>query len=126
MLKRVTFLLLLTVSFTANAKLGLGLFVGEPYWGVEMKYNAYRFNFSLEDNLGFGMNRVYGVSNTPLYLYLGGQYVDRSSKSIALTPGLGAQMSASNVDFYVDVGPSLYLDGIELDWEAKLGFRVNF
>ncbi len=118
--------LMCAFSSMSMASTGIGLFAGNPYWGAEVKINQTRINLSLDDQFGFGVNRTYGVSNTPLYLFIGGNYVDRQSNSIAITPGIGAKMNVSPMVFYADVGPNLYLDEFNVNWEAKIGFHVLF
>lgn len=114
------------LSLSVNASTGVGLFVGDPYWGLNFKHNDLRFNVSLDDNMGVGIDKTFAVNDTPLYLFIGGQYVDRHSHSIAITPGLGAEFNVRPVSFYVDITPAVYLDELDIELEARAGFRVNF
>lgn len=124
--KCILALVALTVSFSSVAATGVGMMVGDPYWGVELKHNDLRVNVSLDDNFGIGANKLFGVNNTPLYLFLGGHYVDRNNRSLAIAPGIGAELGARPLGFYVDLSPSIYLDGLEIELEARAGFRVYF
>ncbi|WP_087017727.1 hypothetical protein [Thaumasiovibrio subtropicus] len=126
MLFRAALCHLLLWTNIATASTGVGIFVGQPYWGVEAKFDSLRVNVSLDEQFGFGVNKLFPVSNTPMYLFVGGHYVDRRHDEIALAPGIGASMTSAPMTFYVDLSPSLYLDSMAIDWEAKLGFRVNF
>ena len=114
------------VSLGAQANPAVGLFVGEPFWGLEFKHNDIRFNVSLDDQFGLGANKSFQVSNTPLYLFVGGQYIDRNTKYMAVTSGIGAELRVKPMGFYIDVGPNLYLDEMEFELEAKAGLRVYF
>ncbi len=116
----------LGLASTAKADTGVGLFVGNPYWGLDIKHNDLRFNVSLEDRMGFGVNKTYGIQNTPLYVFIGGHYVNRNSRYIAVTPGIGAEFRVKPVGFYVDVTPAVYLDEFVVELEARAGFRVYF
>ncbi|QIA65180.1 hypothetical protein GT360_16635 [Vibrio astriarenae] len=110
----------------AIAQTGVGVMVGNPYWGLELKHNSLRMNVSLDDNFGVGVNKVFGINNTPFYVFAGGHYVDRDKHNIALTPGIGVEINANPLGFYIDLGPSFYLDEMEFDWEARAGLRVYF
>ncbi|MCQ1060538.1 hypothetical protein ACQKPX_00695 [Photobacterium sp. DNB23_23_1] len=114
------------VSMTAKADTGIGLSVGDPFWGVDMKHNGFRINVSLDDQFGVGVNKTYGVQGTPLYLFLGGQYVDRNKHYVAITPGIGAEFRVRPMGFYVDLTPAVYLDELDIELEARAGFRVYF
>lgn len=120
--------LITSLLFThhAVARTGVGIMVGDPYWGLEVKHNSLRMNVSLDDHFGVGVNKVFSIQDTPLYVYAGGQYVDRNSYSLALTPGIGIELNANPIGFYIDLGPSFYLDEMEFDWEARAGLRVYF
>lgn len=118
--------LCLGLSSVAKADTGVGLFVGDPYWGLDFKHNDLRFNVSLDDRMGFGVNKTFGIQDTPIYLFVGGHYVDRNSRYIAVTPGIGAEFRVKPVGFYVDVTPAIYLDEFEIELEARAGFRVYF
>ncbi|MGR5267810.1 hypothetical protein ACPV5R_08650 [Vibrio astriarenae] len=122
------FVLIVSALFVSPAfsKTGLGVMVGNPYWGLELKHNSLRMNVSLDDNFGVGVNKVFGINDTPFYVYAGGHYVDRDKYSIALTPGVGVEINANPVGFYIDFGPSFYLDEMDFDWEARAGLRVYF
>ncbi|MGL6259380.1 hypothetical protein [Vibrio sp. WXL103] len=119
-------LMALMMSFSSVAATGVGVMVGDPYWGVELKHNDLRFNVSLDDQFGLGANKVFGVNNTPFYLFLGGHYVDRNNKSLAIVPGIGAELGARPFGFYIDLSPSVYLDELDIELEARAGFRVYF
>ncbi|MGR5221356.1 hypothetical protein ACPV4B_14085 [Vibrio parahaemolyticus] len=116
----------LGLSGVVKADTGIGLFVGDPYWGVDIKHNDLRFNVSLDDRMGFGVNKTYGIQNTPLYFFIGGHYVDRNHHYIAVTPGIGAEFRVKPVGFYVDVTPAVYLDQFDIELEARAGFRGYF
>ena len=128
-MKKITTLLLalgMFVSMGAKAETGIGLSVGDPFWGVDFKHNGFRFNVSLDDQFGVGVNKTYGVNGTPLYLFLGGQYVDRNKHYVAITPGIGAEFRVRPMGFYFDLTPSVYLDELDIELEARAGFRVYF
>ncbi|PMH45334.1 hypothetical protein BCU68_10730 [Vibrio sp. 10N.286.49.B3] len=128
-MKRIITLMLalgLVTPLAASAETGVGLVVGDPFGGIDIKHNSYRFNISLEDNFGIAANKTYAVQNTPLYLFIGGQYIDRNKHNIAITPGIGAEFRVKPVGFYVDLAPALYLDELAFELEAKAGFRVYF
>ena len=128
-MKKITTLLLalgMFVSMGAKAETGIGLSVGDPFWGVDFKHNGFRFNVSLDDQFGVGVNKTYGVNGTPLYLFLGGQYVDRNKHYVAITPGIGAEFRVRPMGFYVDLTPAVYLDELDIELEARAGFRVYF
>ncbi len=94
-----------TWSVTTLAETGIGLSVGDPFWGLDVKHNGFRFNVSLDDQFGVGANKTFPVQNTPLYLFVGGQYVDRDKHYIAVTPGIGAEFRVKPLGFYVDLTP---------------------
>ncbi|WP_295903710.1 hypothetical protein [uncultured Vibrio sp.] len=125
--KRYALVVALSVmTMGAQANTGVGLFVGEPFWGLEFKHNDIRFNVSLDDQFGLGANKSFQVSNTPLYLFVGGQYIDRNTHYMAVTSGIGAELRVKPMGFYIDVGPNLYLDEMQFELEAKAGLRVYF
>lgn len=128
MKKRIRLLLVITLFSVSMAKAdtGIGLFVGDPFWGLDVKHNDLRFNVSLDDKMGFGVNKVFGIQNTPIYFFAGGYYVNRNSRYIAFTPGIGAEFRVKPVGFYVDVTPAIYLDKFDIELEARAGFRVYF
>ncbi|MCW8335485.1 hypothetical protein J4N42_03345 [Vibrio sp. SCSIO 43135] len=109
-----------------KAETGVGAFVGNPYWGAELKHNGLRMNVSLDEQFGLAMNKTFAVNNTPLYLFIGGQYVDRERHYIAVTPGIGAEFRVKPMGFYLDLAPSVYLDELEVELEARAGLRVYF
>lgn len=113
-------------SVTTQAETGIGLSVGDPFWGLDVKHNGFRLNVSLDDQFGVGANKTFPVQNTPLYLFVGGQYVDRDKHYIAVTPGIGAEFRVKPLGFYVDLTPAVYLDELDIELEARAGFRVYF
>jgi hypothetical protein len=128
MKKLITLFLSLGILFplTAHAQTGVGLMVGKPYWGLDFKHQGFRVNVGLDDHFGVGANKTYAVQGTPLYLFVGGQYVDRNRHYIAITPGIGAEFRTNPLGFYVDLAPAVYLDEMDVELEARAGFRVYF
>ncbi|WP_261836422.1 hypothetical protein [Vibrio ishigakensis] len=120
------FLFSLCASWSARADTGVGLFVGKPYWGFDVNHNGFRVNVSLDDRFGLGANKTFPISGTPMYVFIGGQYVDRDNHFIAVTPGIGAEFRVKPVGFYFDLVPAIYLDELDLELEAKAGFRIYF
>ncbi|MEZ9512301.1 hypothetical protein BCS96_10945 [Vibrio breoganii] len=116
----------LCVSLSAKAETGIGISVGKPFWGLDVAHNGFRMNVSLDDQFGIGANKTFAVSGTPMYFFIGGQYVDRNQHYIALTPGIGAEFRVKPVGFYIDLTPAIYLDELDVELEARAGIKVYF
>ncbi|WP_459681330.1 hypothetical protein [Vibrio comitans] len=128
-MKKLMSLLLIagmSASLGAKAETGIGVSVGKPFWGLDVAHNGFRMNVSLDDQFGIGANKTFAVSGTPMYLFIGGQYVDRNQHYIALTPGIGAEFRVKPVGFYVDLTPAIYLDELDVELEARAGIKVYF
>ncbi|MGF1759530.1 hypothetical protein L4D76_16605 [Photobacterium sagamiensis] len=137
MIKKVVLVssLLLLPSYTSamTTPLSTGIFLGSPTSGITVKFqDDFKFavgldTFSVSADAMWNLGRLSGrIENSPLYSFVGIQWVDDSEQQWGPRVGLGLEIPYRTFHLYAEAGTTWYLEkdsGFEV--EGAFGVRFN-
>ncbi len=131
-MKNILIGIVLLMSAPSSAQ-SIGIFLGTPMSGIQLKYEALRFSLGIDD-VGIAVDKTFDLGALlnksdfeSFYTYLGAQFIDHKNDKVGIRSGVGFLMPVNQVSIYGEVGPTLYVaEDVNLNIEAALGFRVSF
>ncbi|MEH6530957.1 MAG: hypothetical protein V7735_06390 [Photobacterium frigidiphilum] len=125
-------LLFSTFHASATAPLSAGLFLGSPTSGITAKYqDDYKFavgldTFSVSADVMWNLGEVTARTQySPLYTFVGLQWVDDSEKKWGPRAGLGLEVPFLYFHLYAEAGTTWYVDDSSMELEGAAGVRFN-